>query len=298
MPGPSLGAAFLHTHRGLLAEGAAGRRGQGRDTIGAMISKANAPHYRWGDGCEGWRLVDTPGLSVIEERMPPGTAEVRHRHLHARQLFRVLSGKAHLEVEGDEHVLWPGQALEVAPGRAHRIRNEVMEPLELLVVSQPTTRGDRVEAPASAPPAEGLTLTTDPARIDAAAAHAYLRGSYWSEGVSLQIVERAIAGSICAAALEGGRQVGFARAVTDRATFAYLCDVYVLDSHRGRGLARRLVETLLAHPELQGLRRWALVTRDAHGLYAKLGFQPISAHRNWMEIARPGLYLRGGPRNE
>jgi ribosomal protein S18 acetylase RimI-like enzyme len=225
--------------------------------------------------------------------MPPGTTEVRHHHDRARQLFRVLSGTVRIEVEGEEHALGPGQALEVAPGKAHRVWNPGRDALELLVITQPNGRGDRVEAPAGAPAAGGgIEVTTDLARVDAAAAHAFLRGSYWSEGIPLQTVERAIAGSICAAALDGGRQVGLARAVTDRATFAYLCDVYVLESHRGRGLGRRLVEALLAHPELQGLRRWALITRDAHGLYEKVGFRRLASPRSWMEVARPGLHLR------
>lgn len=261
-----------------------------------MISRDNAPHYTWGTGCDGWRLVDTPELSVIEERMPPGTAEVRHRHVHARQLFRVSSGTARFELDGSpDEVVRAGESLEIAPGRAHRIRNDGPEPLDFLVVSQPTTRGDRVELEAPRVKREGIEITTDPARIDAIAAHAFLRGAYWSEEIPLETVQRAIAGSLCAAALDGGRQVGFARVVTDRATFAYLCDVYVLESHRGRGLATRLVRALLEHPELQGLRRWLLVTRDAHPVYAPLGFRPLAAPEGYMEIARPGLYLAVPP---
>lgn len=137
-----------------------------------------------------------------------------------------------------------------------------------------------------------FTITTDPARIDRAAAHAFLTGSYWARGVPREVVDRSIENSIAFALFDGERQIGFARAVTDRATFAYLSDVYVLDEYRGRGLARWLVETVLAHPDLQGLRRWMLATRDAHGLYAKVGFTPLDAPERFMEIFDPEVYGR------
>lgn len=137
-----------------------------------------------------------------------------------------------------------------------------------------------------------FTITTDPARIDRAAAHAFLTGSYWARGVPREVVDRSIENSIAFALFDGERQIGFARAVTDRATFAYLSDVYVLDEYRGRGLARWLVETVLAHPDLQGLRRWMLATRDAHGLYAKVGFTPLDAPERFMEIFDPEVYRR------
>ena len=142
-------------------------------------------------------------------------------------------------------------------------------------------------------------LGFEPADIDAAAAHDFLSRAYWSEGIPLATVQRAIAHSLCvalrAAPLEGGgeeRQVGFARAVSDRTTFAYLCDVYVLDAHRGLGLGDWMVGGLLAHPDLQGLRRLQLVTRDMHRLYARHGFKALSAPERGMEIVRPGLYLK------
>jgi GNAT superfamily N-acetyltransferase len=135
-------------------------------------------------------------------------------------------------------------------------------------------------------------LSTDRARIDVAAAHAFLTRSYWAEGISLELVERCIAGSLCFAVLDGDRQVGFARVVTDRATFAYLCDVYVLEECRGQGLGRWLVEEVGAHPDLQGLRRFVLVTRDAHALYARHGFRPLANPTGFMEIAVPGIYKR------
>ena len=138
-----------------------------------------------------------------------------------------------------------------------------------------------------------------PADIDAMAAHAYLSQAYWSEGIPLALVQRAIAHSLCIALRcregEGPEvQVGFARMVTDRATYAYLCDVYVLEAHRRQGLADWMMQTLLQHPDLQGLRRLQLVTRDMQALYARHGFQPLGHPDRGMEIARPGLYLRDG----
>lgn len=113
------------------------------------ISTATATHYRWGDGADGWHLVRTPALSVIEERVPPGVAEQRHRHRHARQFFYVLAGQLRIEVEGLVHTLGPRQGLEVAPGQAHEVRNAGAQPAEFLVVSQPPSHGDREPAPAA-----------------------------------------------------------------------------------------------------------------------------------------------------
>lgn len=139
-------------------------------------------------------------------------------------------------------------------------------------------------------------ITTDRARLDVDAIHAFLAQSYWSPGIPRALVERALAGSLCIGALADGAQVGFARVVTDRATFAYLADVYVLEAHRGRGLAKRLMEAVVAHPDLQGLRRMMLATRDAHGLYAQFGFAPLSAPDRLMEVLRPDVYRCAVPR--
>ncbi len=142
----------------------------------------------------------------------------------------------------------------------------------------------------------GYRLSCAPADVDAVAAHAFLTGAYWCEGIPLATVQRAIAHSLCIALhADGEGQVGFARVVTDRATFAYLCDVYVLEAHRGRGLADWMVQSLLAHPDLQGLRRFMLFTRDAQPLYARHGFQPLATPVRGMEVVRPGLYLTATP---
>ncbi len=111
-----------------------------------MIEKGNAPHYTWGSGCDGWHLVKAPALSVILERMPPGTSEVRHHHAAARQFFIVLSGALELEVAGEGVRLGEQQGVEIAPGVPHQVRNRSAGPAEFLVVSQPPSHGDRIEA--------------------------------------------------------------------------------------------------------------------------------------------------------
>ena len=134
------------------------------------------------------------------------------------------------------------------------------------------------------------SITTDPKQLDVDAIHAFLSRSFWAEGIPKETVAKAMANSLCFGVFDGKAQVGFARVVTDRATFAYLCDVYVLESHRGHGLGKWLIETVMAHPDLQGLRRFQLVTRDAHGLYSRHGFESPRAPERHMEIFRDGMY--------
>jgi N-acetylglutamate synthase-like GNAT family acetyltransferase len=135
-------------------------------------------------------------------------------------------------------------------------------------------------------------VTTDASKIDRDLVHRFLAESYWSKGIPRELFERAIANAICFSLYDGAAQVGFARVVTDRATFAYLADVFVLASHRGRGLSKLIMETIVAHPDLQGLRRWVLATRDAHGLYARYGFAPLADPDRFMERWDPQVYQR------
>jgi len=137
---------------------------------------------------------------------------------------------------------------------------------------------------------DGYCITTDPDRLDVDAIHSYLTRSYWAAGIPRETVARATRGSLCFGLFQGTEQVGFARVITDRATFAYLCDVYVLEQHRGRGLGKWLIGAVVAHPELLGLRRFVLATRDAHGLYAQHGFVPLARPEIFMEIVRPDVY--------
>jgi GNAT superfamily N-acetyltransferase len=135
-------------------------------------------------------------------------------------------------------------------------------------------------------------ISTDPARLDVAAMHAYLTRSYWSPGIPLATVERAARHSLCFGLYQKstGRQVGLARVVTDHATFAYLCDVYVLEEHRGRGLGKFMMAVVMAHPALTSARRTMLGTRDAHGLYAQYGFRAPPDDGVLMQILRPDMY--------
>lgn len=149
---------------------------------------------------------------------------------------------------------------------------------------------------APAGPDDRIEISTDPSRLDIDAIHAYLARSYWAPGIPRELVARSVANSLCFGLYDGGAQVGFARVVTDKATYAYLCDVYVLESHQGKGLGKRLMEAVMAHPDLQGLRRFTLATRDAHGLYRRYGFAPPANPAGHMEIRVPDIYLRGTPK--
>ena len=136
-----------------------------------------------------------------------------------------------------------------------------------------------------------LLISDDKALLDRALIHGFLsERSYWAQGVPRDIVERAIEHSLCFGLYMGGKQAGFARVVTDSATFAWLADVFVIETERGRGLSKKLVTAVLTHPRLQGLRRFMLATLDAHGLYAQSGFQPMKEPERFMEIYRPNTY--------
>jgi GNAT superfamily N-acetyltransferase len=144
---------------------------------------------------------------------------------------------------------------------------------------------------------EHFFITDDPDAIDFNVVHGFLSTCYWSHSIPQDVVRRAIDHSLCFSIFaiapsqdQPPAQVGFARVITDHATFAYLCDVFVLESHRGHGLSKRLMESIIAHPALQGLRRFCLLTRDAHGLYAQYGFTPMPDPTRYMEVARSDMY--------
>lgn len=140
---------------------------------------------------------------------------------------------------------------------------------------------------------QGYDVSLDPARLQFDVIHDFIAQSYWAREMPRQTLARAVANSVCVGAYRGGEQVGFARVVTDRATFAYLADVFVLPDHGGRGLAKAMVQALHDHAELQGLRRWMLATSDAHGVYAALGWQPIAQPELFMQRHDPDVYRRG-----
>lgn len=136
------------------------------------------------------------------------------------------------------------------------------------------------------------TISTDKSRLDVAMIHRFLsQESYWAKNITRELVERSIANSICFGAYDDGHSlVGFARVVTDSATFAYVGDVFVLTAHRGRGLSKQLMQAIVEHPQLQGLRRWHLLTRDAHALYRHVGFHPLELPERHMEKTIPNPY--------
>jgi GNAT superfamily N-acetyltransferase len=136
----------------------------------------------------------------------------------------------------------------------------------------------------------GYQLIADQSRIDPAATHAYLTRSYWAAGIPFETVARSIRHSICAAVFCGGDQVAFARVISDRATFAYLADVYVLEEHRGKALSHALLDHFDSHPELQGLRRWALFTLDAQELYRQHGWLEYPHPERMMTRDKPDIY--------
>jgi len=141
-------------------------------------------------------------------------------------------------------------------------------------------------------PDDDLRISTDPADLDLDwLVPALSERAYWALGRSRTVIERSVAGSLVFSALVGGRQVGFARVVTDEATFAWICDVFVDESARGRGVGKRLMAAIVGDPRLQGLRRMMLATQDAHGLYAGFGFEPLAEPGMWMVRPAPG-----GPR--
>ena len=138
-----------------------------------------------------------------------------------------------------------------------------------------------------------FTISTDRGRLDLAVVHGFLTNCYWAKGIPREIVARSIENALCFGIYaENVGQVGFARVISDFATYAYIGDVFVLESHRGRGLGKWLMESIMQHPALQALRRWSLVTGDAHGLYAQFGFRQLAAPEKYMELYNADVYTR------
>jgi len=144
-------------------------------------------------------------------------------------------------------------------------------------------------------PGGEFEISTDPSRIDIPFVYRFLTSSYWAKGIPETTVRRSIERSLCFGVYSRSRQVGFARIISDCATFAYLADVFVIEEFRGQGLAVWLMQCIVDHPELQGLRRWSLVTRDAHELYRKFDFRELSAPERWMERHNPEVYASNAP---
>ena len=135
-----------------------------------------------------------------------------------------------------------------------------------------------------------FTITTAQEKLDVEFIHVFLTRSYWAEGIPRDVIKRSIEGALCFGVFENNRQIGFARMITDKATFAYLADVFIIEEYRGRGLSKWLMEVIMSHPSLQGLRRMMLATRDAHGLYEKFGFTALQNVDRWMQKHDPDIY--------
>jgi len=140
----------------------------------------------------------------------------------------------------------------------------------------------------------GLLISDDPALLNRALIFDFLRNqSYWAREVTQEILDRSLANSLCFGVYQGAKQIGFARVVTDYATFAWLADVFIVEEKRGQGFSKQLAAAVLAHPRLQGLRRFMLGTRDAHGLYSRFGFKPLANPERFMEIRSESSYKCG-----
>jgi len=139
---------------------------------------------------------------------------------------------------------------------------------------------------------EDFCISTDKKRLDIEVIHHFLANkSYWSKGIPLPVVRKAVSNSLCFGVFKGDEQVGFARVVSDYVTFAWLADVFILKECRGIGLSKWMLEVIMSHPDLQVLRRWMLATRDAHGLYAKYGFKPVAHPERLMENHQPDVFI-------
>jgi len=138
---------------------------------------------------------------------------------------------------------------------------------------------------------KNFLISDDKASLQLNVIHGYLTGSYWSEGISKKLVATAISNSMCFGLYLNDRQIGFARVITDKAVFAYLADVFILPEYANRGLGTTLINFIMQHKDLQGLRRFMLCTLDAHGLYKKFAFTAVDSPQSMMQISKPGLYL-------
>lgn len=139
---------------------------------------------------------------------------------------------------------------------------------------------------------DSYSISTDNTLLNLAWIREKLSGTYWAQDIPISIVERSIENSLCFGVYDQQKQIGIARMITDKATFAYLCDVFIDEGHRGLGLSKWLMGVIMDHPDLQGLRRYMLATKDAHALYRKFGFNELLAPERWMEIGFPGIYTK------
>jgi N-acetylglutamate synthase-like GNAT family acetyltransferase/predicted metal-dependent hydrolase len=270
--------------------------------IAAMIEsfqgQARDAHYLGYFGCFNEGLY-YEAHDVLEEMWLPARGQ------HADHFYKGLIQLAGAFVHLQKNRLGPSNALfelaranlEKYPGYYESLN--VAHVLNLIANWQRRLRKRPNENPLQThkPPRLALSdyeISTDAARLDLDVIHNFLSNSYWAKDISRELVERSIRHSLCFGIFRDGKQVGFARVISDFATFAYLADVFVLPEHRGKGVSKQLMETILEHHDLQGLRRFMLATLDAHGLYAQFGFEALDHPERYMSIHRPNLYSSGG----
>ena len=260
----------------------------------AKVSTDSGVHYTWGNACDGWHFVNQPSLSVIRERMPPGTAEVRHLHKTARQFFFVLAGVAVLELDGSTHELKCGEGLEVPPGSPHQIFSRGAEPLDLLVVSQPHSHGDR-EMASSVPTAVTRTTLVQPTSAELWAEARRLVEEY-AASLDLDLSFQGFQHEIESLASEYGPPGGRFVLAEQAGTFIGCggvrrfsesdCEMkrlYVVPANRRGGVGRTIAEALIEQARHLGYQAILLDTLPsmirAQELYTLLGFEPTAAYR-------------------
>jgi N-acetylglutamate synthase-like GNAT family acetyltransferase len=146
---------------------------------------------------------------------------------------------------------------------------------------------------------KNYVISTDKTLMDTALIHDFLSNrSYWAKGISRERVEKALQNALCFGVFEGKNQVGYARVITDYTTFGWVCDVFILENHRGQGLSKALIQTITEHPEMKTLKRLLLATADAHGLYAQYGFNLLEKPERWMEKSQMNIYLKENINND
>ncbi len=227
-----------------------------------------------------FEFLRVPDMSAGLYVLPAGSVDGQQPHSED-EIYVIMVGRGEFTCEGETRPVAPGDVIYVPAHADHRF-HDIAEDLQILVFFAPAEgvlhqRRQIVQ--------EGeIEVDTDRTRLDIELIHQFLTTSYWAKGCDRDLVVRSIQNSLCFGAYEGDNQIAFGRVITDFATFAYMSDVFVIETRRGRGIAKMLVAAMMAHPDLQGVRKWNLHTRDAHGLYTEFGFFAPGEIHSYMEF--------------